>query len=324
VLTPLGLGSRAGSRKQRCEGTCASPFTRKHKRARGAILPSVSAENVEAVRRWLATLSASPEEIRTAVAELWETEADYYPVRKWPEARPCHDLEEVSQFLVRFADAFSRSEWAIRELIAVGDDRVLACLNLRAEGRGSGIRLEGDVYHCFWVRHGRFFHVEDHLTLSGALHALGLKGETLEAAGLRAPSNLDLVRSIYAAWERGDFSSVEWAHPDIELVVTDGPAPGSWTGLAGMAEGWRGLLGAWEELRVEADEYLEVDDGVLVIARWSGRGKTSGLELSHLQPKPASLFHIQGGKVTRLVLYLEGARALADLGLAPGASSRDA
>jgi hypothetical protein len=35
-----------------------------------------------------------------------------------------------------------------------------------------------------WVRHGRFFRSEDHLTLSGALRALGLEGETIEAAGL--------------------------------------------------------------------------------------------------------------------------------------------
>jgi hypothetical protein len=46
------------------------------------------------------------------------------------------------------------------------------------------MKLEGAVYHCMWLRHGRFFRVEDHLTLSGALHALGLEGETLEAAGL--------------------------------------------------------------------------------------------------------------------------------------------
>jgi hypothetical protein len=59
----------------------------------------------------------------------------------------------------------------IRELVEVGDDRVLACTTLRAEGRSSGVTLEGDLYQCYWLRHGRFFRVEDHLTLTGALHA---------------------------------------------------------------------------------------------------------------------------------------------------------
>ena len=128
--------------------------------------------------------------------------------------------------------------------------------------------------------------------------------------------NVDLVRSIYAAWERGDFSSVEWAHQEIEYVRADTPAAGSWDGLAGMAEGWREWLGAWEELRVEADEYRELDDErVLVLVHWSGRGKTSGLELGPMRTKGASLFHVRDGKVTRLVLYLDRELGLEELGL---------
>jgi hypothetical protein len=77
-----------------------------------------------------------------------------------------------------------------------------------------------------------------------------------------ASANLDLVRSIYAAWERGDFFSgpSEWVHPEIEFVVPDGPEPGSWTGLAGLLEGARAILNAWENWRPKADEYRELDD----------------------------------------------------------------
>ena len=69
---------------------------------------------------------------------------------------------------------------------------------------------------------------------------------------------LDLVRSIYAAWERGGFSATERAHPDFELVIVDGPTPGNWTGVR-LAEGRRELLGSWKELRVLPQEYRELD-----------------------------------------------------------------
>jgi ketosteroid isomerase-like protein len=137
-----------------------------------------------------------------------------------------------------------------------------------------------------------------------------------------ACANLDLVRSIQAAWERGDFSSVEWAHPEIEFVIADGPTPASWTGLSGMAEGWRDFLSAWEEFRIEVDEYRELDaERVLVLVHFTARGKTSGLELGQMRAKGAELFHIRGGKVTRAVAYWDRGRALADLARAPEAGS---
>jgi len=131
-------------------------------------------------------------------------------------------------------------------------------------------------------------------------------------------ANLDLVRSIYADWERGDFSDGEWADPDIEYAFADGPDPGSWTGLAAMAEAWRDRLGTSEDLCFQVDDYRELDDErVLVCFHGSGRGKESGLELAQLGRQAASLFQVRDGRVVRLVFYWERERALADLGLTP-------
>jgi ketosteroid isomerase-like protein len=128
--------------------------------------------------------------------------------------------------------------------------------------------------------------------------------------------NLDLVRSIYAAWERGDYGAIEWADKDIEFAWADGPEPGGRTGLPEMAEGWNQWLAAWDDFRSEAEEYREIDgERVLVLGRNTGRGKTSGLDLRQRPTKQASLFHVRNGKVTRLVLYWDRDRALADLGL---------
>ena len=137
-----------------------------------------------------------------------------------------------------------------------------------------------------------------------------------------ASVNVELVRSIFAAWERGDFSSAEWAHPEIEYVVLDGPSPGSWRGLTGLAEGVRANLEAFEELRAEADEYRELDgERVLVLSHYRGRGKASGLELGQMRAQAANLFHLRGGTVMRLVLYWDRERAFASLGLASAADS---
>jgi ketosteroid isomerase-like protein len=132
-----------------------------------------------------------------------------------------------------------------------------------------------------------------------------------------ASTNLELVRSIFADWEHGDYSSLAWAHPEIEFVIVGGVAPGSFRGVPSMVERWQDGLGAWSEHRVAADEYRELDEEqVLVLSSRSGRGKTSGLELSKVQTRGAHLFRVRGAKVTTLVTYFDRDDAFTDLGLA--------
>jgi ketosteroid isomerase-like protein len=128
--------------------------------------------------------------------------------------------------------------------------------------------------------------------------------------------NVELVRVIYGPWGRGDFSSAEWAHPEIEFTIADLPAPVSRTGLAGMAEAYRSWLSTWEEFRVEPEEFRELDDErVLVLSHFSGRGKTSRVDVGQVGTRGAELFHVRGGKVTKLVIWGARGHAFADLGL---------
>jgi ketosteroid isomerase-like protein len=134
-----------------------------------------------------------------------------------------------------------------------------------------------------------------------------------------ASANVELVRSIFADWERGDFTRTEWAHPDIEF---GGPAGGvafsESTGLAAMARAWSDYLSMWSDVSVVADEHRELDhERVLVFSHYRGRGKLSGLNLQDIPRDQASLFYIRDGKVTKLVLYSSRDLALADLGPAP-------
>jgi hypothetical protein len=138
-----------------------------------------------------------------------------------------------------------------------------------------------------------------------------------------ASSNLELVQAICAPWERGDYGDTGWADPEVEFGIADGPAPGRWTGVAGMSEGWGDFLGAWANHRTFSTQYIELaGERVLVLARLVTRGKASGLELGAGWTEVATLFHLRDGKATRLILYFDRARALADVGLPPEPEGR--
>ena len=72
----------------------------------------MSQENVEIVRRYLEEPPPEDvplEQVLAWIAGFWESNGDYYPVRKFPEARPCHGREEIAHFFVEY-----RAAWHFR------------------------------------------------------------------------------------------------------------------------------------------------------------------------------------------------------------------
>jgi ketosteroid isomerase-like protein len=129
-----------------------------------------------------------------------------------------------------------------------------------------------------------------------------------------AQDSLELVRSIYEGWGQGDFSRYDWAHPEIEFEYVGGPEPTSWKGIEAMDAGWREWLRSWVGFRAEPLEYRVLgEDRILVLVRNRARGRQSGLELE--QRSVGNYFELEEGLVTRLVIYLDGGRALSEHGL---------
>src|SRR5690348_3603660 len=127
--------------------------------ARCAILRMMSVDNVELVRRWVEAVirwlksSAGPDELSTAMVDFLDSEVHYSPVRKFPDAAPSRGRDEYVRFIARFREAWSY-EVEVQQLIPVGDDRVLLCGRLAAEGRASKIELADELYQCFWLWNG--------------------------------------------------------------------------------------------------------------------------------------------------------------------------
>ena len=122
---------------------------------------------------------------------------------------------------------------------------------------------------------------------------------------------MEIVRSIFADWARGDYASADWADPDIEFVGADAMES---KGINGLSERWGEFLEAWDHFSTLAEEILDAsDDRVLALVRFRGRGRGSGTPVTDFSG--ANLFTFRDGKVVRLVLYTDTQEALEAAGL---------
>ncbi len=118
--------------------------------------------------------------------------------------------------------------------------------------------------------------------------------------------NIELVRSVYDGWSRGDFSETEAYDPDIEFEMVDWPHQTRVRGVEEMSRTWRSTLSAWHDFRAVPTDYVDCGRNVLVINHIQGSGKESGAEVS---AETATVWTVDDGRVVRLALYWDVARA---------------
>lgn len=123
--------------------------------------------------------------------------------------------------------------------------------------------------------------------------------------------NVEAVKDVYRRWEQGDFSSVDWAHPEIVFSIP-GPDPDA-RGVESMAEVWFGFLQAYSDLSLRATEYFEGDDVVVTRQAFYGKGRSSGIPVDDIIG--GCVFELRDGKVVRFAGYTDLDDALADAGI---------
>jgi ketosteroid isomerase-like protein len=126
--------------------------------------------------------------------------------------------------------------------------------------------------------------------------------------------NVEIVRRVYAEWEKGNFSPAEAFDPYIRVVWAE-PIFAQRAETMGIRETTRNLqefLSTYEGVTAAAEQIIDAGDRVVVIARWRGRGKASGIELAE---RAGSVWTISDGKVTRVENYRDPADALEAAGL---------
>jgi ketosteroid isomerase-like protein len=122
--------------------------------------------------------------------------------------------------------------------------------------------------------------------------------------------NLEIVRRGIDAFSRGDLEgalddlSPEFVfHPSGRFMDTQQ----TYRGREGFVDFWRGFRAAWEEITVSIERMEDLDDRVLTLGTFHGRGEESGVEVN---AEAAWLHTIKDGRIVHLRSFASWKEAL--------------
>ena len=244
----------------------------------------MSQENVELMRRgfehWIATGEfIAHRDLVWDVTELG-----------WPDQQIYYGPDGARQFF-DWAEAFDGWKVEVEEYIDAGERVVVIC---RQQGRSkaTGIAVDMQFAQVWAFEGGRAIRMDLYATPVAALEAV----------------NVEVVRSIYAAWLDGE-SARDLIDPDVEYVnPPDAVEPGTRRGRKAFA----GIRSAYDDVRVEPEEFVATGDDVVVIARITGRGRGSGVDIDRRQ---GYIWTVHGGRGVRFRWFSTPEEALEAAGL---------
>jgi ketosteroid isomerase-like protein len=126
--------------------------------------------------------------------------------------------------------------------------------------------------------------------------------------------NVEIVRRVYAAWERGNFWTPQFFDPSVHVRWASPifARQSETRGIEALTEAVQGMLDAYEDVTATAERIIDTADQVVAADVWRGRGKASGIELDS---RRASVWTISGGKATQVVFYGDRSEAFEAAGL---------
>jgi ketosteroid isomerase-like protein len=130
-----------------------------------------------------------------------------------------------------------------------------------------------------------------------------------------ASPNVQALQETYEHWRRGEWDYLPPMYAaDFEWGWSD-----EFLGLAGVFHDTetpnprlRAWLSPWEHWAVEVERYVESGDTVVVLLRYQGRGKGSGIEVD---VEGAHVWQWRAGRALRLEVFADRQAALASVGL---------
>jgi ketosteroid isomerase-like protein len=128
--------------------------------------------------------------------------------------------------------------------------------------------------------------------------------------------NVELVRRTIDLFNAKEIDqALERVHDDFEMDWSNsiGPLKGVYRGRLEVLALWASFLDAWETVRWEPEEIVDVDDKrLIVVNRVRMRGRGSGVDV---EATGVQLWTIAAGKGERIKLFQTKAEALEAAGL---------